>query len=334
MSDKVEWKTTETGVNFASASGLTAPGKTETEFSRKENASVAEVSLSKKFASVHLESLDLEYDEDTKALWVFMKGRGRPCFSPELLGDLAGAQVVIKRLYETYKRAMPEPIRYNVIASRNPHIYNLGGDLGLFIDLIKRGDRSALEKYAVDCIDVVYGNAVSLDLPYITIGLVQGDALGGGFETALSCDVIIAERQAKFGLPEVLFNLFPGMGAYSFLCRKVDGHRAEEMMLSGRLYSAEELQELGLVDLVVDEGQGVAATQDYIQKNGRKYNAHSAIYRSGRAVQPITYKELRQVVDIWVEAAMQLSPSDLRKMERLTKAQNRFESGGRGTLAL
>lgn len=314
--------------------GVLTESLRQQDAAQQDAGSVSQVSLSQKFASVQLNSLDLEFDDDTRALWVFMKGKGRPCFSPELLSDLAGAQVVIKRLYETYRRAMPEPIRYNVIASRNPLIYNLGGDLGLFVDLIKRRERLALEKYAVDCIDVVYGNAISLNLPYITIGLVQGDALGGGFETALSCDVIIAERQAKFGLPEVLFNLFPGMGAYSFLSRKVDGHRAEEMMMSGRIYTAEELQELGLVDVVVEPGEGVAATQDYIQRNMRKFNAHSAIYRSGRVVKPVSYQELRQVVDLWVEAALQLSSSDLRKMERLVKAQNRFDIDAKDTLAL
>lgn len=314
--------------------GVLTESLTQQDAAQKDAGSVSQVSLSQKFASVQLNSLDLEFDDDTRALWVFMKGKGRPCFSPELLSDLAGAQVVIKRLYETYRRAMPEPIRYNVIASRNPLIYNLGGDLGLFVDLIKQRERLALEKYAVDCIDVVYGNAISLNLPYITVGLVQGDALGGGFETALSCDVIIAERQAKFGLPEVLFNLFPGMGAYSFLSRKVDGHRAEEMMMSGRIYTAEELQELGLVDVVVEPGEGVAATQDYIQRNMRKFNAHSAIYRSGRVVKPVSYQELRQVVDLWVEAALQLSSSDLRKMERLVKAQNRFDIDAKDTLAL
>ncbi|OKL42324.1 crotonase/enoyl-CoA hydratase family protein [Pseudovibrio exalbescens] len=314
--------------------GVLTESLTQQDAAQQDAGSVSQVSLSQKFASVQLNSLDLEFDDDTRALWVFMKGKGRPCFSPELLSDLAGAQVVIKRLYETYRRAMPEPIRYNVIASRNPLIYNLGGDLGLFVDLIKQRERLALEKYAVDCIDVVYGNAISLNLPYITVGLVQGDALGGGFETALSCDVIIAERQAKFGLPEVLFNLFPGMGAYSFLSRKVDGHRAEEMMMSGRIYTAEELQELGLVDVVVEPGEGVAATQDYIQRNMRKFNAHSAIYRSGRVVKPVSYQELRQVVDLWVEAALQLSSSDLRKMERLVKAQNRFDIDAKDTLAL
>ena len=56
-------------------------------------------------------------------------------------------------------------------------------------------------------------NYPALNLPMVTIALVQGDALGGGFECALAHDLIIAERSAKLGLPEVLVNLFPGIGA-------------------------------------------------------------------------------------------------------------------------
>jgi DSF synthase len=59
----------------------------------------------------------------------------------------------------------------------------------------------------------MYENIIHLDRDVTTIALVQGDALGGGFETALSSNVLIAERSAKLGFPEILFNLFPGMGA-------------------------------------------------------------------------------------------------------------------------
>ena len=66
---------------------------------------------------------------------------------------------------------------------------------------------------------------------------------GGGFEHALTNDVIIAERGSRMGLPEVLFNMFPGMGAYSFLDRKIGQKLAEEVISSGKVYSAEEMRE-------------------------------------------------------------------------------------------
>ena len=81
---------------------------------------------------------------------------------------------------------------------------------------------------------------------------MQGDALGGGFECALASDLIVAEERAQLGFPEILFNLFPGMGAYSLLSRRVGMKGAEKMILSARLYTAEELHELGVVDLLVE----------------------------------------------------------------------------------
>ncbi len=316
MTDLMEPKT-----NFPSINGVLTPSLNQHHHS---DTDITSVSITQQFASTQLNFVDLEFDESTKSLWLYMKSDGRPCFSPELLDELAQSQAVMKRLFETYQPADTCPIRFKVVASRIPGVYNLGGDLNLFIQLIREGNRDKLHAYAVACIDVVYRNAVSSHLPIITIGMVQGDALGGGFETALSCDVIIAERQAKFGLPEVLFNLFPGMGAYSFLSRMVEGRVAEKMLMSGRLYTAEELHEMGIVHEVVEEGEGPRAVQQYIIKNARKHIAHSAIYRAGRTVQPVTYQELIDVVEIWVDAALSLTDQDLKKMERLTKAQDRL----------
>ena len=130
----------------------------------------------------------------------------------------------------------------------------------------------------------------------ITIGLAQGDALGGGFESLLSFNVIIAERNAKFGFPETMFGLFPGMGAYSLVSRRVGAAFAEEMMLTGRIYSAEEMQEVGLVHLVVDPGQGIEAARDYMQKNKRRHVGGRAVYKAGHVVNPVTLEELDAIV--------------------------------------
>lgn len=272
------------------------------------------------------EELDLDLDPRTRTLWCFMRPEGRPSFTTGLLADLAGMQRALKRLM-TDAAPGPPPVRYYVLASRLPGIFNLGGNLHLFADRIRARDRACLEAYARACIDVLHTNAVSFEQPIVTIALVQGDALGGGFEAALSCDVIVAERGAKFGLPEVLFNLFPGMGAYSFLSRRLGAARAEAMILSGQLHSAEELHALGLVQVLAEPGQGRAAVEAYIARNGRRHNAHRAVYQAGRCVHPLRYEELERVIGVWVDAAMALTEADLRKMERLVAAQNRRQDG-------
>ena len=135
-------------------------------------------------------------------------------------------------------------------------IFNLGGNLLTLVQLIKSRDRDTLMHYAKLCVDNMYPRICNYHSSMITISLVQGEVLGGGFETALSSNIIVAEQRARMGLPEILFNLFPGMGAYSLLARRVGPRLAEEMMLSGNLYPATKLHEMGLVDMVVPEGQG------------------------------------------------------------------------------
>jgi len=173
------------------------------------------------------------------------------------------------------------------------------------------------------CIEVVYANYMNNGLPFVSIGLVQGDALGGGFEAALSCDVLVMERGAKCGFPEVLFNLFPGMGAFSILARKLDAPRARAMIESGRLYEADELHAMGLVDVVAEPGDGVAAVEAYIARNRKRHNAHAAMYAAARRARPLAFEEMADIVDLWVDAAFGLGPTDLRKMERLVAAQDR-----------
>ena len=94
-----------------------------------------------------------------------------------------------------------------------PGVYNLGGDLALFRDAIGRHDRDALLAYGHACIDNVFAWATNFGQPLTTIALVEGDAMGGGFESALSASFLVAEESARLGFPEILFNLFPWYGS-------------------------------------------------------------------------------------------------------------------------
>ncbi|MFJ8788061.1 enoyl-CoA hydratase/isomerase family protein [Streptomyces sp. NPDC102462] len=94
-----------------------------------------------------------------------------------------------------------------------------------------------------------------LELPMPTIAAVHGYALGGGFELALSCDLIVADGTAVVGLPEVSVGVIPGGGGTQLLPRRVGAARAAELIFSARRVAAAEARELGLVDQVVDEGR-------------------------------------------------------------------------------
>ncbi|MGE4482667.1 crotonase/enoyl-CoA hydratase family protein [Acidocella sp.] len=269
------------------------------------------------------ENLRLELDAPNSACWCFMQPQGRPSYTHELMHDIGEMQNSVTASFSRIPRREEQPFSWFVMASAVPGIYNLGGDLGHFAQRIRQRDLGAMRRYGHVAVKAIHRNVIAFDTPIITMALVQGDALGGGFEHALSFDMIVAERSAKLGLPEILFNMFPGMGAYSFLSRRMDRRRAEEMILSGRIHTAEELYEMGVVDVLAEDGQGEQAAQDYIARHNRKFNAHMATYRARRRVNPVTLEELIDVVDIWAEAAVNLTDADLRKMDRLCAAQDR-----------
>ena len=209
-------------------------------------------------AAQHLQQFRLHYDGDEKILWCQFEYSGRPCFTPQVLNESQQVQRLVRDLSLAATGAGEEPpLRYLVLGSRVPGIWNLGGDLELFANLIRRRDRGELTRYAHLCCEVGYTNATLYQLPVITVALVQGDALGGGFEAAMSSNLVIAERSAKFGLPEVLFNLFPGMGAYTFMARRIAPGLAERMILSGEIFTAEKLHEIGLIDILAPDGAGI-----------------------------------------------------------------------------
>lgn len=269
-----------------------------------------------------LDELGLRYDADTRALWQFMQPAGRPSFTPGLLRDMTTALDLAEQSHRHGSDA-EAAVRFLVLGSALPGIFNLGGDLPHFIKLITAGDRERLLWYARVCAQGQHRRAVGLDLPICTIALVQGDALGGGFEAALAHDVIIAERSASFGLPEVLFGMFPGMGAYTFLARRLDPIRAERLILSGKVYKAEELHAMGVVDELAEDGHGPQVARDFIRSFSRARSARQALLTARKMLQPVTLKELVDIAELWVDAALQLGAADLRKMSHLAKAQDR-----------
>jgi len=265
------------------------------------------------------------YDSETSTIWCWMHPEPRPCLNATLIDELVHLQ---KQLTHTYKTQHPDtiwPFRHLILASKLPGIYNLGGDLGLFKEYIVNKKEDKLRDYAYKCINLLHRNIDNLDLPITMVSLVQGQALGGGFETALSCDVIIAERSSQMGFPEILFNLFPGMGAYNLLTRRIGSTLAERIILSGRTYSAGELFDMGVIDVLAEDGRGVQAAEDYLNSHNQSHNTIRSIKKIRQIVHPVTEKHLYEIVEIWIEAAMDLSEKDLAKMERLLHLQKNLK---------
>lgn len=262
--------------------------------------------------------LNTSYDEFNNSYRVVFRATPRPCFNPVLLREIVSFQQSVKSQYLNGNR-----LANYIVLSSAEGIFNLGGDLAFFKQAYRENDYTALKEYAYLCIQAIHNAYTTSGLPITNICVVQGDALGGGLECALSHDVIIAEEDAVMGFPEILFNLIPGMGAYNLLYRKVGTSMAEKIITSGKMYSAQEFYEMGLVDILVEKGKGLYAANQYIKKANQYDNAYKTLRKAKRRISPMPYEELKDIVDLWVDSVFQLTEKELRMMQKLVDRQNK-----------
>ena len=263
--------------------------------------------------------LRLEWNGELAAL------RVRTCVKPIQCYSLAG-MTEMQRVLDDIAHS-PGLVRHLVLTSDVEGVFNFGGDLSLFVLLIRARDVDSLKLYGRRCVDMIWWLENAAARGVHTTVLVQGDTLGGGLESVMPFHKVIFERSAQAGFPEVLFNLFPGMGAWDFVVRKAGFAIANEMILSGRLYTSEQLLGRHLVDLVVDDGAGEAAIYEVLQAVNPRLRGTLAALEARRMAAPIPYEGLMQIVDMWTDTAMGLTDRDLRLMERLARAQVRKAGG-------
>jgi DSF synthase len=251
--------------------------------------------------------------------------RVRTCVKPIQCYSLAAMAELQQMLADI--SANPGLVRHFVMTSDVPRVFNFGGDLALFVLLVRARDLDSLRLYGRRCIDLVWWMENAAQQGVHTTVLVQGDTLGGGLESVIPFHRVIFERSAQAGFPEVLFNLFPGMGAWNFTIRKAGFAVANEMVLSGRLYTAEQLYRRGLVDLVVEDGDGEAAIERVVRAVDPRLRGTLAALQAQRFAAPISYESLLSIVEQWAATALTLTDRDLRLMERLARAQVRKAGG-------
>ncbi len=271
------------------------------------------------------DQLVTDFDQESGVMWCYANPSPRPCFTPELLKNLLRFfNATRNKITSDTSKGLPPPIKYLVLGSYKPGIFSLGGDLDLFVKCIRAKDREKLENYMRLSIDVLFETYSNINTPVTTIALIRGNALGAGFEGALACDYLVAEKSVQLGFPEVLFNMFPGMGAYSFLARRLSPVDVEKMILSGRIYSAEELFDMGVVDYLAEDGMGVGEVNNLMRRHEKNGNTRKSLLKIRNLVHPVTHEELLDIGNIWVEAAMSLSDRELKIMQRLVRSQDRM----------
>lgn len=274
-----------------------------------------------------LKQIEVDFDDDTSTMFWWMKPTRRPCFNAEFLAEVERFESRLQQHQGWIRHSGREcRIENAVFGSRIPGVFNLGGDLAMFIQAILRKDRQTLAHYSNLCVNNMYRRMTGFGADVVTYSLVQGKAFGGGFECALASEVIIAERSSTMSFPEVLFNMFPGMGALSLLGRKIGLRKAEEIIMSGQVFTAKQMHDAGVVDELVEDGTGLQATQAIIKLRHRKRNSYRAMSIAKRQFQPVSHSEMLAIVDVWVDAAMKLETRDMRMMARLVRAQDKLSS--------
>jgi len=269
-------------------------------------------------------TLIVSADPDTRSIWYWLNPGTKGCFTPNLLLDIRSFQERVADWCTTNPAAKDE-LNYLVALSAVKGVWNLGGDLGLFCELIRSRDRAGLLQYGKECIDAVYANTTHLGVTHLTtMCVVQGLALGGGAESSLSGNLVIAERQARFSFPEVSFGSFPGMGAYSLLRRRVGPAEARRIITSASEFTAAQFYEMGIVDVLVEDGDGVVAARKHLRLHAKRRNGLQGFQLAVERADPIPYEELLDVVTIWVDTALQATNHEIRHMEKIVARQSKL----------
>jgi enoyl-CoA hydratase len=156
--------------------------------------------------------------------------------------------------------------------------------------------------------------------PLTTIAAVHGVTFGGGFELALTCDLIIADKMARFCFPELRLGLIPGFGGIPRLKRDLGNAIVRDLLLTGRSFNAAKAHQIGLVSQVVGEGEALRAARATAVQLAKFDRATATATK--RFIKPIPHDELRQEIDLFCELfARPAVQAGLRRFVESTDAQ-------------
>ena len=267
--------------------------------------------------------LQVEHEVETATLWITLTTTQKPCLRRQLIEDFNALADTIKL---EHGRKIPSPnqsIKFVVLRSDSDRVFNLGGDLDHFVDAITAGSVDSLRYYgrigAAGCLSLASGFGASI----ITISLVRGIAVGGGFEVARCCNYMVAEEDAVFQLPEANFGLFPASGIISIISPRIGPKATRELVVECRRLSCADALATDVLDAIAATGDGERRVRELIVHLTPRHAAAVATHRGLHRMAGITMEALVDEADLWARSAMHLSPDSLSTMRRLSKAQAR-----------
>ncbi len=196
-----------------------------------------------------------------------------------------------------------------------------GADLRELYEKSQAMEKSKATQGVRDFLERIHRALNRIDMsPLTTIAAVHGVTFGGGFELALVCDMIIADKMARFCFPELRLGLIPGFGGIPRLKRDLGNAVVRDLLLTGRSFNATKAQQIGLVSQVVGEGEALRAACATAAQIG-KFDRHTAA-TAKQFIKPIPHEELREEIDLFCELFSRPAvEAGLRKFVESTAAQ-------------
>ena len=261
--------------------------------------------------------LRVEYDAGRRTVTSRLTHEQRPNMTPEVM---RGYDALLGGL-QRCSWAGDDHFRYYVMAADHPKVFSYGGDFAQLLDAVERRDAQSLRKYGEACIQPIHKMLSGIGERNVSIAAVAGTCLGGGLEGAMAADFVVAERGRKMGLPEANIGMFPGVGGYAMLARKIGRREAERVILGGLYFKTEEAHEMGLVDHLCEPGEIERGVTEMIETIEPRFNTYLTVVRERRRCAPITLEQMRASVADWVDAAMNMEAHHLMLMRHLMSQQ-------------
>jgi enoyl-CoA hydratase len=178
--------------------------------------------------------------------------------------------------------------------------FSAGADLRELFNRGQQMEKSAALRGVREFLERIHAVMNALDAaPLTTIAAVHGVTFGGGFELALVCDIIIADRMARFCFPELRLGLIPGFGGIPRLKRDLGNAVVRDLLLTGRSFNVMKAQQIGLVSQIAAEGEALRVARATASQAG-KFDRRTAAAAKA-FVKPIPYEELNKEIDIFCD---------------------------------
>lgn len=271
-----------------------------------------------------LPQVKLAYEPHIKTLWITIKPEPKPVFTLPLLTSVGKVQKAVFALWGERGEYDRSPVKFLAFRGEGP-VFTLGGDLDFYLDCLALNDRKALDEYARVSVEGACWNASGLNGLVVTLSTIHARAIGGGIDAPRSCNIMIAEEPASFCYPEVKFNHFP-ITAVAILSRRMGSIEAQRMLMSGDEYSAREFHDRGGLDAVVEAGQGETWIRRYAEETLPIHAARTSLFTAFHQRAGRLEDELSHTAQLWSDCMLRLSPDQISKLQRITRAQERMLS--------